>query len=75
MVKTVVMARTGDVVVARHEVGIMTWDVVTSSMITWLQTDVVTTVKAAETVMWTVSIRDTRTPALMLDVRTLFLFP
>ena len=75
MVKTVVMARTGDVVVARHKVGIMTWDVVTSSMIPWLQTDVVTTVKAAETVMWTVSIRDTRTPALMLNVRTLCVFP
>ncbi len=75
MVKAVVMARTGDVVVARNEVGIMTWDVVTSSVIAWLQTDIVTTVKAAETLMWTVSIRDTRTPALMLDVRTLCLLP
>ena len=75
MVKAVVMARTGDVVVTRHKVGIVTWDVVASSMIAWLQADVVTTVKAAETVMWTVSIRDTRTPALMLDVRTLCLLP
>ena len=75
MVKAVVMARTGDVVVARHQVGIMTWNVVTSSMIAWLQTDVVTAVKAAETVMWTVSIRDARTPALMLYVGTLCLLP
>ena len=75
MVKAAVVAWTGDVVVTWDEVGVMTWDVVTSSMIAWLQADVVTTVKAAETVMWTVSIRNTRTPALMLDVRTLGLLP
>ena len=53
----------------------MTRDVVTSSMIARGQADVVTAVKAAETVMWAVCIRDTRTPALMLDIRTLFFLP
>ena len=77
MVEAVVMAGpgTGDVVVTWDEVGVMTWDVVTSSMIAWAQTDVVTAVKAAETVVWTVSIRNTGTPALMLYVRTLFFLP
>ena len=71
MVEGVVMTRTGDVVVTRHEVGIVAGDVVTSSMVAWRQTDVVTAVKTAETVMWTVSIRNTRTPALMLYIGTL----
>ena len=75
VVKAVIMGRTGHVVVTRHQVSIVTGDVVTSSMIAWLQTDVVTTIKAAETVVWTVSIRNTRTPALMLNVRTLGLLP
>ena len=75
MVKAVIMARTGHIVVTRDQVGIVTGDVVTSSMIAWLKTDVATAIKAAETVMWTVSIRNTRTPALMLDIRTLCLLP
>ena len=50
----------------------MAGHVVTSSMVAWAQTDVVTAVETAETVMGTVGIRNTGTPALMLDVRTLF---
>ena len=75
MVKALVVARTGDVVVTRHEVGVVTGDVVTSSMVAWCQTDVVTAVKTAEAVMGTVSIRNSRTPALMLYVGTLCLLP
>ena len=69
--KAVLMARTGHIVVTWHKVGVVTRHVEASSMMTWSQADVVTAIKAAKSVMRTVSVRHSWAPALVLDVGTL----
>ena len=71
MVKTVCLTRAGNVIMSRHQVSVVAWDVETSGMMPWTQADVVTAIKAAESMMRAVSIRHSRTPALVLDMRTL----
>ena len=56
---------------SRHQVSVVTWHVEASSMMTWSQTDVVTAVEAAESMMRAVGVRNSRTPALVLDMGTL----
>ena len=63
---------TWDVLMAGQQMSRVIWDMVTSpQMLARMKTDIVAAVKAAETVAGTVTVWNSRTPALGCRVRTL----